>query len=149
MGGYDGLEKFSIHIRSFISSATTRDPLLREFKGDARTASTAEDVTARGRAQIQYDVSTRNARVEGNPRADYTEVSHWGLGNSTDKGKVFYRFNQFDNGTGKVIDLLYSTYNPLTPRLLTPAVDVNARFSLNYNKKSGSSPLIVGKGLDI
>jgi hypothetical protein len=33
---------------------------------------------------------------------------------------------------------MYSTYNPLTPEIATPAVDVNARFVLNYNKDNNT-----------
>ena len=137
----DGLEAFYFHVRSFISSKTTRDPLFRTFKGDARSTTTAEDVTARGRAQIHYDVNTRKVDIVGKPYANQTEKNNWwGLSSksTTKTGEVNYNVNQFDNGSKKVVDLLYSTYNPLTPKILTPAVDVNSRFVVNYDKKSNS-----------
>jgi hypothetical protein len=124
-------------VRSFIASASTSDPLFREFRGDNRGTTTAENVTARGRAQIHYDVSTRNAEVVGKPYADPTERSNWGFSTSEATGKVSYRTNQFDNGSNKVIDLLYSTYNPLTPKSATPAVDVKARVVVGYDNKNG------------
>jgi RHS repeat-associated protein len=132
----DGLEAFYIHVRSFISAATTRDPLLREFKGDNRSTTVAEDVTARGRVQINYDVGTRRAVISGTPLANETIRSNWGLSTSKKTGNVTYRTNQFDNGSNKVIDLLYSTYNPLTPKWLTPSVDVKARFLIGYDKNN-------------
>ena len=124
---------YKIYVRSFISAATTSDPLGRKFEGDNRSASLREDVTARGRAAISFNTGTGQATVEGKPYANETIMD--GFNGVTKKtGKVSYKMNQFSNGSKRVVDLLYSTYNPLTPKSLTPSVDVNSRFVLDYNE---------------
>jgi hypothetical protein len=112
---------------------STRDPLGRKFDGDNRGPSLSDEVTARGRAAIAYNTGSRSASLNGDPRANETTRHNYDGSTSSKTGKVSYNTNQYDRGSKKVIDLVYSTYNPLTPQSATPAVDVNARFVLDYN----------------
>jgi RHS repeat-associated protein len=130
--------KFNIHIRSFISAETTQDPLGRDYHGDNREPSVREDVTARGRAALQYNTESKDVKVLGRPRADMTVREDFFGGQSKQRGVVKYNTNQYNKGDSKVVDIMYSTYNPLTPEIATPAVDVNARFVLNYNKDNNT-----------
>jgi RHS repeat-associated protein len=132
---------YRLHVRSFISAATVRDPLSREFSGDDRNASLDEDATARGRAEIDYDPVARLVSLPIKPYANDTHTSEWDWTNpfgSKDEARagVYYRMNQFQRGKRTVVDLLYSTYNPLTPQWATPAVDVMARIVLHHNAKN-------------
>lgn len=111
---------------------------LIRYKGDNRIASTREDVTARGRAKVNYDYKTKLAVVERNPRADETIADNWGLGISKKKAEVYYKLNQYSHGNKKVIDLMYSTKNPLTPKIFTPYVDVKARYVLDYDVEANA-----------
>jgi hypothetical protein len=134
----EGAESLSIHVRSFISAETTRDPLFRVYDGDNRNATTSEDVTARGRARIDFDYKSMNATLPFKPYANETKRRDFFGGTSSKIGKINAQMAQFNMENVKLITLHYDTKNPLTPKGLTPDVDVDAVFTVLYNKNDNS-----------
>ncbi len=129
----EGLEKISVHVRSFIKAETTEDPLNRTFHGDNRPATTKEDATARGRAKFTYDFAIKNTSFD-KPRADLTIMENVLDDNQTSKlGHVDYKKNVMNLKNGAYVSLHYETKNPLTPAILTPSVDVDAGYVILYD----------------
>ena len=134
----DGLEKLSIHLRSFIRAETTEDPLGRVFDGDGRDASTKEDVTARGRAQFSYDFRTKKGEFSKPYANETVRYDVFGEGKTTKRGVVSARTIQKEVPNGVSIGIHYDTKNPLTPSALTPTVDVDAGYYATFDDKSKS-----------
>jgi RHS repeat-associated protein len=136
----DGLEKLSIHLRSFIRAKTTKDPLGRLFDGDGRNAltSTKEEVTARGRVQFSYDFKSKKGDFS-KPFADET-VRHnvFDEGKTTAIGIVNSKTIKKEVANGVQIGIHYDTKNPLTPSSITPSVDVDAGYQATFDEKSRS-----------
>ncbi|HTN00058.1 MAG TPA: hypothetical protein VL088_14980 [Pedobacter sp.] len=134
----EGLESVSIHLRSFISAQYTFDPLNRKFEGDNRGASVERGATARGRAQLDYDFPTNQVKL----KAAYADPTYryniFGSGKTSAIGKVKYNMLTGASGNGKKIELHYETQNPLTPSAFTPTVDVDANYTINYDKVSNA-----------
>lgn len=133
----EGAEALSIHIRSFISAKSVFDPLNRKFDGDNRKATVREDVTARGRARIDYDFPTNKAKIavkSADKTYRYGSDGEILESRGTVNGALF----QMDIKNGKNIGIHYETKNPLTPAWFTPTVDVDAGYSIRYNKNENA-----------
>jgi RHS repeat-associated protein len=130
----EGLEKISVHVRSFIKAEMTEDPLNRDFHGDNRPATTKEDVTARGRAKFTFDFASKKASFD-KPYANPTIMENvLDEGQTTKIGKVDYKKNVMNLKNGAFVSLHYETKNPLTPAFLTPSVDVDAGYVILYDE---------------
>jgi len=135
----EGLEKVSIHVRSFIKAPATFDPLGRKFDGDARPATTDEGATARGRAKITHDFGNGQTtwyRPYANKTTLRTPI--FGSGPQEKTGVVDYAKFEGKDGNSVKLGIHYETQNPLTPSLITPTVDVDAGFVMNYDEKANS-----------
>lgn len=127
---------YYLWLRSFISAKSLRDPAGRKFDGDYRKASLSlkKEITSRGKAKLTIDLQKNNVKIS-NAFPDTTHMRPYYKTDVVERiGKIYYRLNVYKRFDSLVIDLLYSTRNPLTPKGLTPSVDVKARIVINYSE---------------
>lgn len=127
---------YYLWIRSFISAKSLRDPAGRKFDGDDRKPSLSlkKEITSRGKAKLTIDLQKNEVKIS-DTSPDPTHMRPYYRTDAVEGvGKIYYRLNFYKRFDSLVIDLLYSTKNPLTPKGLTPSVDVKARIVIIYSE---------------
>lgn len=134
----DGKFPYKFHIRSFISTATTGGGA---FRGDGRGASLSTTSGTTSRVRTTFVVDASKGSISRPQSVSDPTVFFGGNGvppiikqgnpkSSIEPGMVASNFISFDfSHTGK---------DPITPKLVTPALDVHAHISVGEDAAEGS-----------
>lgn len=132
----EGLEKYSIHARSFISANRAGNDLLgKNFRGDGRIISTLDSkanlkgATSRAKIVLGWDSPDKKAELI-NVDSDLTvRYDAYGIKGASKKPTVDASAlettnNKYKDHVPGSFGAIYSAKDPLTPKLGTPALDV-------------------------
>ena len=143
----EGLEKFKIHARSFISAERAgNDPFAKHFRGDGRSTSTKDPgtnltgATSRARIVLGYDSPQEGVKLIQIDSDLTVRYDSFILGykekkpsvNASGSGSLFIPLSNPASYYGVIkkkfipgsFIVQYDAKDPLTPQLLTPALDV-------------------------
>jgi RHS repeat-associated protein len=138
----DGFEEISVQFRSFIQQKTVGDPIGRQFAGDNRSFTSAQNVTPRSSITVRIETDP-NIRP-GNPIIAITQPGMAGTthrvdanGNSIDQKTATTGLPNVTGGRDAIgnatLSFTQDTKNPMEPQALTPGISANLNVTVGQN----------------
>jgi RHS repeat-associated protein len=146
----DGFEELNVQLRSFIQQKTVSDPIGRQFAGDNRSFTSAQNVSSR--TSITVRIETDPDIRPGNPIISITQPGVAGATHQVDaNGNVIAQKTATsglptvvggrDANGNATLSFTQDTKNPFEPQALTPGISSNLNVTVG---QSGSFADISG-----